>query len=215
VSRKLSWLERVAKKLGIKVCETEYAYVYGSRNVAKYPEDRSLGGFYGVDLHTEVGSRLEGLLPKGWVVYGEIIGWVPGTNMPIQKGYTYQIPQGEAELYVYRITTINEDGRAVDLSWPAVQEFCASIGVKTVPRLGAGKGVSEADLEEVLDTRFADRFSAAVPTEEGTVDEGVCLRVEGITPIIVKAKSPEFLRFESKQFDAGTVDIESAEEVAA
>jgi hypothetical protein len=215
VKRKLGWLEKLAKKLGVQVREMEYDYVYGSRNVIKDPGNPSGPGFYGADLYAEVGSRLKGLLPKGWVVYGEIIGWVPGTNTPIQKGYTYQIPQGEAELYVYRITTVNEDGRAVDLSWPAIQEFCDSIGAKSVPEITDFLGNPEFEIDDWLDKRFADYNPDAVPTDGDSVDEGLCLRVEGITPTIVKAKSPEFLRFESKQFDAGTVDIESAEEVAA
>lgn len=215
VKRKLSWIERLARKFGARVQETEYAYVYGSRNVVKDPGNPT-GGFYGKDLYSEVGSRLKGLLPKGYVVYGEIVGWVPGTSEPIQSGYTYCIPQGEARLYVYRITTINEEGRSVDLSWEAVKEFCRSIGVSTVPQVDrVGGAIIEDYVPFMLDVRLAERSNAALPTDDNKVDEGVCLRVEGLTPTIVKAKSPEFLRFESKQLDKGTVDIESAEEVAA
>lgn len=214
VERKLSWLERMAQKLGVKVRETEYAYVYGSRNVIKDPGNPfEAGEFYGVDLYSQVGSLLKGLLPKGYVVYGEIVGWVPDTSTPIQKGYTYRIPEGVAELYVYRVTTINEDGRTVDLSWPAVKEFCSSVGLETVPELAADYAVSEEYVDGFLDVRLADRYSQALPTDGSMVDEGVCLRVEGITPFVVKAKSPEFLRHETKMLDKGALDIEAEEGV--
>lgn len=217
VARGLRWWEKVAKRLGVQVVEREWAYVFGSRNVVKDPDNPNAATeFYGTDLYTEIGSQLRGLLPKGYVVYGEIIGWVPGTNTPIQKGYTYRLPEGVAHLYVYRVTTINEDGRVVDLSWPAVREFCEALGLRTVPELTTVYGwvaTEQFITENFLDVRLADGWLNALPTDGSKVDEGVCLRAEGITPLVVKAKSPEFLRYETKQLDKGEVDIESAEGV--
>jgi hypothetical protein len=43
------------------------------------------------------------------------------------------------------------------------------------------------------------------------VDEGVVVRKEGITPYVLKAKSPIFLGHESKLLDAEVVDLESEE----
>lgn len=214
VERKLSWWQKVGKKIGFDVQEKEWAYVYGSRNVIKDPDNPFLPSeFYGTDIYSEVGSQLNGLLPKGFVVYGEIVGWVPGTNTPIQKGYTYQIAEGCARLYVYRITTINEDGFTVDLSWDAVREFCATIGVRTVPQLAYITGIYERWVEDFLDVRFDDTadmwLQPPVPTEPGTVDEGICLRVEGVRPTIMKAKSPIFLQHETKMLDKGEADLES------
>lgn len=215
VERKLAWRDRVAKFFGVKVPEREWAYVYGSRKVIKDPDNPFADpGYYGVDLYTQVGSQLKGLLPKGYVVYGEIVGWVPATSTPIQRGYTYRIPEGAARLYVYRVTVINEDGRTVDLSWSAVKEFCASIRVDTVPELESLIGPSEGEVEALfLDRRLTDCYSTALPTDGSMVDEGVCLRVEGITPHIVKAKSPEFLRHETKMLDKGELDLEAEEAV--
>jgi hypothetical protein len=213
VERKLSWLEKVAKRLGVKVREEEWAYVYGSRNVIKDPDNPFGREFYGTDIYSEVGSRLKGLLPKGYVVYGEIVGWVPGTNTPIQKGYTYRIPEGVAELYVYRVAVINEDGRTVDLSWPAVRHFCDSIGLRTVPEL-ARTFITEDFVNHFLDQRLANVYGEALPTDGSMVDEGVCLRVEGgITPFVVKAKSPKFLQHETKMLDKGVLDVEAEEGV--
>lgn len=215
VKRKLTWRDKVAKLLGVKVPETEWAYVYGSRNVVKDPDNPSGHDFYGSDLYSQIGSQLKGLLPKGFIAYGEVIGWVPDTNTPIQKNYTYRIPEGGYQLYIYRVTTINEDGLAVDLSWPAVKEFCASLGLNTVPEMLTLPGhmlTEEIVGKQFLDIRYVDwGYDGAIPTEGSMVDEGVCLRVEGMTPLVVKAKSPEFLRHETALLDKGVVDIESEE----
>jgi hypothetical protein len=209
VERKLSWRDKVAKFFGVEVQRYEWAYVYGSRKVIKDPDNPFANEFYGTDIHTEVGQRLKGLLPKGCVVYGEIIGWVPGTDTPIQKGYTYRIPEGLAELYVYRVTQVNEDGQMVDLSWSAVKEFCDSLGIKVVPELATVSDPQEEWVNEWLDVRYADTYADVVPTDGSMVDEGICLRTEGVIPTIVKAKSPEFLRHETKMLDKGVEDIEA------
>jgi hypothetical protein len=92
VRRKLTLRDRIAKVFGVNVRESEYDYVYGSRNVVKDPDSRfDAGEFYGTDIYTTIGKRLKGLLPKGCVVYGEIVGWA-ADNTPIQPRYTYQIP---------------------------------------------------------------------------------------------------------------------------
>ncbi|MFY1620078.1 RNA ligase family protein [Micromonospora sp. WMMD736] len=213
VERKLRWRDKVARFFGASVVEREWAYVYGSRNVTKDPDNPWGTEFYGRDIYTEVGSRLKGLLPKGYVVYGEIVGWVPDSDRPIQRDYTYRIPEGVAKLYVYRVAVINEDGRSVDLSWPAVKEFCASIGVDTVPELATRRGINDFYVEGFLDRRFADRpilyNEDPLPTDNVMVDEGVCLRVEGMTPLVLKGKSPEFLRHETKMLDKGELDMEA------
>ena len=211
VDRKLKLREKVAKAFGVKVPEREWAYVYGSRKVIKDPGNED-SGFYEKDLWTIVGSRLEGLLPKGYIVYGEIVGWVPETATPIQTGYTYRIPEGTARLFVYRVVVLNEDGYPVDLSWTAVKEFCQSIGVDTVPELMVwSSGISETIVNAFLDRQLADFYPQALPTDGNMVDEGVCLRVEGTQPTIVKAKSPIFLQHETKLLDKGQSDIETEE----
>ncbi|WP_326554640.1 RNA ligase family protein [Micromonospora sp. NBC_01813] len=216
VARKLTWRDRIARFFGAQVQQQEWAYIYGSRNVVKDPDSPSGHDFYGTDLYSQIGQQLKGALPKGFLVYGEVIGWVPDTDMPIQRGYTYRLPVGTARLYVYRVVTVNPDGQAVDLSWTALKEFCANVGLHVVPELKVALWASEELVQEFMDVRYADEYSAALPTDGDMVDEGICLRVEGITPTVVKAKSPEFLRHETKLLDQGVEDMESVEmEVAA
>lgn len=207
VKRKLSWLDKVARKLGVKVQETEYDYVYGSRNVVKDPENPFLkGDFYGTDIYSEVGKRLRGLIPKGYVIYGELVGWAGET--PIQPGFTYGVSVGTTELYVYRIVTINESGLSRDLPWSQVKSFCLEAGLNHVPQVWEGVGFTEEFAHVFLDSKLAERWPAALPVD--VVDEGVCVRVDGQIPLVLKAKSPMFLEIESKHLDKNVADMESA-----
>ncbi len=209
VTRRLSWGEKLVRKLGIHMQEYTWAYVYGSRKVVKDVNDPTQQHFYGEDIYTEEGRKLDGLIPQGYVVYGELIGWASPTG-PIQKHYTYGVPQGERRLYVYRVVHINQQGFGCDLSWDAVKEFCTTLGLKPVVELWQGT-LQELNPLMFLDRRlYDDGFSQAVPlASESLCDEGVCIRIEGITPQIYKAKSPMFLAHETKMLDKGEVDVES------
>jgi len=214
VARKLTRLERVARKLGVNVQETAYDNVYGSRRVTKDVNDPDQNHYYDTDIWTIEGRKLDGLVPAGYVVYGELIGWTPD-GVAIQKGYTYHLPQGEAKLYVYRVATVNPDGVSVDLSWPQVEEFCRQTGLNPAPLLWAGYH-EDFDVDAWMDQRYRDvGYRNAVALDPGkTVDEGVVVRVDGLTPRLYKAKSPAFLQYETKILDAGVADLESAEAAA-
>jgi hypothetical protein len=212
VARKLSWIERLASRFGAKIEKTEYSMVYGSRNLIKDANNPDQPNFYDHDIWTIKGRELDGILPEGYVVYGELIGWTP-SGEAIQKDFTYGVPKGTSVLYVYRVTTINPRGRVVDLSWDAVKEFCNNLGLRHVPELWTGLMGSFTD-EEITDTfldqKFSARYPQAVPlAKESPCDEGVCIRIEGLTPKVYKAKSPAFLRFESKMLDKEVLDIEA------
>lgn len=208
VKRKVNIAERIARLFGATIQEYEHDYVFGSRKVIKDVNNPNQNHYYEVDLWTQEGKKLEGILPKNYIVYGEVIGWV-GPGSSIQKGYTYQIADGACELYVYRIAIVNEDGIMTDLSWDQVKEFCFKSGLKHVPELWRGTH-GEFDVDKWLDIRFNDMFRHALPLDDkDKVDEGVCIRVEHIVPYILKAKSPKFLQHESKMLDEQAVDLEA------
>lgn len=213
VRRKLGWHERLARKVGVQVKEEEFDYVYGSRRVIKDVHNPAQQHFYlaleGKDIWTREGERLKGSLPTGYILYAELIGWAD-ENTPIQEGYTYQIPQGTCELYVYRVSHINSQGRLVDLSWVQLKEFCSGLGIKYVPELWSGYH-RDFKVEDFVDHRFHEEGIAdAVPLDKNSpVDEGVCIRVEGLVPYIAKAKGETFYNFESKMLDKEAVDMEA------
>ncbi|MGY1896188.1 RNA ligase family protein [Nocardia gipuzkoensis] len=209
VERKLTWRDRLAKRLGAAVQGTEYANVYGSRRAIKDANNPDQAHYYQSDIWSLAGHQLDGLIPAGYVVYGELIGWTP-EGTPIQKGYTYQVPHGQADLYVYRVATVNPHGIMTDLSWVQVEEFCANLGLNTVPLMWAGYA-EDFDVDKWMNKRYADeRYAGAIPLDPGTtVDEGVIIRIDGLAPRIYKAKASLFLEHETKVLDdVNAVDME-------
>ena len=141
------------------------------------------------------------------------MGWLPDTSTPIQSGYTYRIPVGVYEFFVYRVAVVTEDGGLYDLSWDGVREFCAARGLNHVPELWRGRK-SEFDPTHWTDQRFAEAASAARLTgvelfrdiplplaDESPVDEGIIALREGVVPFALKVKGPRFYEFESQDLD--------------
>ncbi|MFD6400788.1 RNA ligase family protein [Nocardia sp. NPDC060249] len=216
VARQLSWLERLAKKFGVRVQETEYDHVFGSRRVLKDINNPRQDHFYLSDIWSEYGARLGDLLPEGFIVFGELVGWT-GDGAEIQAGYSYGLPKGTSQLFVYRVAQINPQGRLTDLSWDQTVEFCDDHGLKTVPVLWRGKH-RYFDVDQYLDVRFNDiGYTQTLPlgANKKIVDEGVVVRVEGLVPYLAKAKSAKFFEHETKQLDEDVVDLETEGGVAA
>lgn len=211
VARKLGLLESIAKRLGVQVKDTELDYVFGSRKVIKDANNPNQNHFYSTDIWTEEGRKLQGSIPEGYLLYGELIGHTPGGG-PIQKHYTYQTPAGTCDLYIYRVATINPQGLVCDLAWDQVVEFCRDRGLKTVPELWRGK-YADFRVEDFVDKRFQDEgYPGVVPLDkESPVDEGVCIRLDGIAPYILKAKGPAFYEHETKMLDEEALDVEAEE----
>lgn len=213
VQRKLALRERLAARLGVKVQQTEFANVYGSRKVIKDANNPHQNHFYSSDIWTEEGRKLDSIVPENYIVYGELIGWTKD-GAAIQKNYTYGVPAGTCELYVYRVAHVNGQGRVTDLTWEQVKEFCTDLGLRHVPELWQGR-MEDFEPEDYLDKKFFVTYPRAVPlAKESPCDEGVCVRVDGLAPYILKVKSPKFLQHETRMLDQEAVDIE-AEAVAA
>lgn len=197
------WWQRLLRR----PVREEFAPVIGSRRVVKFAGQPREGAVHyygeGNDIWSLAGLPIAEVIPDGAVVYAEIAGWVGDT--PIQSGYTYQIPQSEHRVFVYRVTI-----GGVDLHWNAVKAFCEQRGLTTVPEL---RQESHWDFtpEEWLDLKFNEAgYTQAAPLDPSSpVDEGVVIRWDGgLAPTVLKLKSPEFFIFEGISADAGKADIE-------
>lgn len=106
-NRKLNWVEKIKNLVGFNIPTIEYGNVYSSRNVIKnqYINKGVTGGFYGTDMWYPVNEMLKPFLEEGMTVYGEIVGYVYGTDQPIQKGHDYGCKVGEWKFMPYRITS--------------------------------------------------------------------------------------------------------------
>ena len=213
IDRPAKWYERLLIKAGVPVNLKEWKFVVGSRRVIKTEGDGN--HWYSTDIWSEYAQthNLAEALPKGVMVYGELIGWLPD-GTPIQRGYTYNLPKGQAALYIYRVVV-----NGYDLSDAAMREFAAQRGLKVVPLLASysanqtRSGWLDDFLNVLTDKKFSEVSEWAdespVPlSPDSPCDEGVVIRAEGITPKAAKYKNPLFYEFESRAMDKGEADIE-------
>lgn len=211
VKRKLGFFESILKRIGVKIQESEYDYVFGSRKVIKDINNPSQDHYYDVDIWTIKGKEVEGIIPENYIVYAEIIGFTPN-KAAIQQGYTYNLEEGFCSMYVYRVAHVNNSGLVMDLSWDQVVEFCKNNGLNWTPEIWRGYK-KDFYVTNYLDKRFFDEGSVQCVklSNKDTVDEGVCVRIDGLIPYIMKAKSPLFYEHETKLLDKGVEDLESVQ----
>ena len=226
VKRQHTKREKLAAKfLGARIADHEYDLVAGSRKAIKDPNNPKQDHYYQTDIWTDALSVYGERIPKNVIVFGELVGYVPGTGGAIQKGHTYGVQPGQYELYVYRVAIITEDAELYDLSWDQVRDFCSRHGLKHVPELDRmPKAVFDVmDFNEKnfweVQQNSKQMFDYLTPytdepvrlSEGGTgADEGIAIRVErGLTPEIYKYKNKSHYLYESEQLDTGEADLES------
>ena len=221
-----TWYERLLKKIGVKIQEEEFGIVAASRRVIKSVAGEAAqdkNHFYDTDLWSLVGQENANRIPKGFTIYGEIVGYTPAGSF-IQKGYAYRCAVGAHRLLVYRVTSTNHDGKVIELSWNQLKEFCRSYGLETVVELWNGTPRQFLDIEGPLlveDWRvtflngLTERFlEKKCDYNPGLPNEGVVIRVDHLEESeAYKLKSFAFLERETKMLDEGAEDLETSEEV--
>lgn len=212
-TKKLTYWEKWAKWFGIEVNDKEYDYFACSRRVIKdykRHDVATMQHFYKTDIYNQAMEKVRTLIPKNTIFFGELIGW--SGDAPIQKNYTYSIPQGEFELYIYRIASVNSDGFSVDWSWNQIKEFCLQTSLKHTTELWQGYK-KDFNHEAYMDKNFY--FDLGImdcpKLDKNLADEGVVIRIEGIQPNFYKAKCNRFLAHETKTLDDGVIDMETIE----
>lgn len=219
----VSKAQKFWRKVLPKIADHEYDLVAGSRKAIKDPNNPNQKHHYGLDIWTDALAIWGNRIPKNHIVYGELVGYIPETNTPIQKGHTYEEVPEEYNLYVYRVAIVTEEGEMIDHTWDQVRDFCSRHGLKHVPELDRMPKVV-FDIEDYNETNFwaqqqlgrqknddpyTDTVIKLSPGGTG-VDEGIAIRVErGLTPEIYKYKNKSFYLYESAQLDTGEADLES------
>lgn len=218
VKRKLSFMEQFAKWLGVPVVDTEYDYLYSSRNVIKNGD--SDGGFYDTDVWTYVGKKwFEGKLHKGETVYGEAYGYLPSGAM-IQKPFDYGCADGETKIQVYRITLTSDDGTVAEYDWEAMKQRCTELEVPMVEEFYYGKAKDlfvipiddnwNYNFIKGLQFKYLDKDCPYCKTK--CPDEGIVIKISGLYINSYKLKSERFLLKESKlKEDDAFEDVEDTQ----
>ena len=99
-----------------------------------------------------------------------------------------------------------------------MKEWCKSNGFKTVPELLRGEhSVFKMALDMFQEVNFAKEYRKNPyyldePLDNGDEfpEEGVCVRVDGLKPYILKMKNQSFLCQESSNLNSGEIDLESS-----
>ena len=216
--------EKIQSFFGVNVNTTEYGSIYSSRKVVKnkHINEDQQEGFYKVDLWGKHNDDLKDVIPKGVSVYGEIVGYVNGTEVMVQKGYHYGEEVGQSKFYAYRVTSTNADGDVFEFTWQQVKDFCMKYSITHVPEFyyGLAKDIYpdipvndewHGKVIERLSTDYNLEKPCAMNNDEVPA-EGLVIRPERLYDCVpLKLKAFAFLENETKQLDSGEVDIESQE----
>jgi hypothetical protein len=230
--------KRIAKieNSKLKNFATEYYNVYSSRTVIKnrYINKQVNSGFYSVDIWGEYNDLLKGKIPENITIYGEIVGYITGSDKMIQKGYDYGCEPGTNKLMIYRVNEKMEDGTHKEYEISEVINFTNNL-VDNFPDISDrilpyqllyhGK---LSDLyptinseshwhENALEAMKSDKEHFGMELNEPLCNnkvprEGICLRIAN-DPVkeCFKLKCLKFLKKESEDIDKGVVDIEMAD----
>jgi hypothetical protein len=210
--KKFSPLRTLGNLIGLEIPTIEYKFIYSSRSVIKTRRD----GKFTDDVWGLIAAELNGKIPQGYSVFGELVGYTPGGKM-IQKNYDYSVPKGECKLEVYRITYNLSEGKVKELEWYEIEEFCYEHGLTTVPIHYSGLAGTLFDIP--LDKDWNNNFLTKLKEEyldktckfctTGVVNEGVVLRIESsVNKTALKFKSPRFTIQESAARDNNEEDME-------
>ena len=220
VKRKLNTFEKILKKLGIKINEFEYDYIYSSRKVVKNQYiNKEVNHYYKKDIWEEGHKILKPFLQKGMTIYAEIVGYIDNVKM-IQKNYDYGCKPNEFKVYIYRITYTNFDGKVFEWSMKQIQDWCKENRLNAVPLLYYGYIKDLYNLfynEEQWNDNFLEFLKQkylegdCIYCNNKVPFEGIVLRLESLDIEVFKLKSERFYLQETKQLDSGERNIEDEE----
>ena len=225
----------------------DWGYVSGTRRTVLDDFD---GGFYGSNAFRETHARkFEGKLRKGETVYYEVVGFTDtgagimgaGNNEKLGKDFVKQYGKEtifsygcvpvisvdsediQSDMYVYRMTSTNEDGEVVEYTPDFMRYRCEQMGVKCVPVFWTGfipeNPASATDptitAGEWIKNKAELFYDGADPIGKTHVREGVVARV---------INRPKFTAYKHKNFEfkvlegiikdvADAPDMEEAQEV--
>lgn len=105
-----------------------YGNVYSSRSVIKnqYINSRAQS-FYGSDIWGCVNRDFSPYISEGMTVYGEIVGYLEGSQRMIQKNHDYGCKPGCWKFMPYRITETDELGNKTEWDIDKVNEWTRNL----------------------------------------------------------------------------------------
>ena len=130
-NRKLSVWEKIKKFFGVKVPLYEYGNVYSSRSVIKNQYiNPNAQSYYSSDIWGCVNKVFSPFIEEGITVYGEIVGYIEGSQQMIQKNHDYGCKSGEWKFMPYRITETDEFGEKIEWDVDKVDEWTRNLVIQ-------------------------------------------------------------------------------------
>ena len=214
INKKQKWWEKL-----LRIQKTEYGNVYSSRKVVKNKYEIE---FDKTDIWSMVNDEIKSIIPKGISIYGEIVGYIPGSGKAIQGGYDYGCQPNTYRFLVYRVTNTTMDGHVTEYSWGQIKEFCAKYGLEHVKEFYYGYAkdlyqfittenfACESWSESVLSTMLDDfNLEKGCQYNKGMPAEGIVIRADKLYSCEpMKLKSFKFLKHETELLDSGETNIE-------
>ena len=220
----------------------EYGYVSGTRRVVL--DEEHTGGFYEDNtFRRHMAAKFENKLHRGETAYYEIVGFQGPNGAPIMssvknskisdKAFTKQYGEETVfsydcdatngyedehpccELYVYRMTMVNDDGDVIDYSPAQIRYRCEQMGVKVVPQFEVFViPQDEPHPGEYVVRKVEEYYDGPDPIGKTHVREGVVARILNRNNFAVyKMKNWSFKCLEGIVKDeAAEPDMEEAQE---
>ena len=238
---KRTWIDKLFNRHGKDYYE--YGYITGTRRVV-LAEGRQ-GGFYDSDdFRHAMTAKLENKLQRGEIIYYEIAGFQGPNGASImsevqnskiqdkeftkQYGPTtvfsygcvrengYEDTPPCCDIYVYRMTMVNEDGYVVEYSPDQIKYRCEQMGVKTVPEFCRFVIPEDVNPGEYVVRQVEKYYEGPDPIGITHVREGVVARIMNrVNFSVYKHKNFQFKVLEGLAKDiADEPDIEEAQELA-
>lgn len=205
--------------------------VYSSRNIIQnsHINTATPPSYYASNIYEEYYEHLKNYIPEGYSLYGEIIGYMTGSDKMVQKNYDYGCQVGKNKLMIYRIVS-EECGSKYEWNVSEVRQWTDKL-INTYPELkdiihpidimyhGTLKELyPDIDIhthwhERVLEALKNDVEHFGMEKNEPLCKnkvprEGIVLRIDNdITKEAFKLKCVNYLQKESNNIDT-TVDIE-------
>lgn len=223
VKKKLRLRDKVAKFFGVNIQETEYDIIYSSRQVLKNKylyDEKTPNHYYKEDIWGLAKNRIADKIEKGITIYAEIVGYTPNGSW-IQKNYDYGCNPNDFDIYVYRITSTNMDGKVTEFTTEQILRYCDRKGLKTVPIYFYGRAkelINRIDIEDfrkdLLECLIKQYTEIPCNMCKNNVPaEGIVVTVEKDEFTAFKLKSFAFYEQETKLLDAGEVDTETQQTI--
>ena len=212
-NRKLNKLQKAMIAYFDKHSKPKYDWglVSGTRRTVLESFD---GGFYGSNEFREKHEKtFEGKLHKNETVYYEIVGFTDDGTPIMPKASNKKLNNKEfikqygeetvfsygcdpdnkkSDLYVYRMTTTNEDGDVVEYTPDFMRYRCEQMGVKCVPLLWRGFIPEEVNPGEYIKEIAEKYYDGPDPVGKTHVREGVVCRI---------LNRPGFAAYKHKNYD--------------